>query len=338
MTGPTRDYRLAPTWRVLLIDLGIQPSEVLRVAGLPSDMLTQKEVHATADDFFALWNAAESLCPGVELPLEVAKRTSAETFTPELFAALCSPNAAVALDRLSTYKQLCAPVRMELTTDDGGSLTTTLRWLGATQPTPASMSTMELAFMVRIVRMGIRQPVGPVRVSLPERPANLGPYEAYFGVPIETGTTAAITFDADVLQRPFLTSSDELWRAFEPNLRQRLATLQATSTTRERVRGALLESLPSGSASVAEIASRLGLSARTLQRRLRTEGASFNAVLAEVREELARHYLANTDLPCGEIAFLLGYEEPNSFFRAFHNWTGESPQRHRQAAGIQPGM
>ena len=122
-----------------------------------------------------------------------------------------------------------------------------------------------------------------------------------------------------------------MWRAFEPGLRQRLASLQSTASTQERVRAALLESLPSGRANIAEVSRRLGISARTLQRRLQAEDSGFNAVLASVREELARHYLASTELPCNEIAFLLGYEEPNSFFRAFHSWTGESPERHRQA-------
>ncbi|MEL6180654.1 MAG: helix-turn-helix domain-containing protein, partial [Myxococcota bacterium] len=73
------------------------------------------------------------------------------------------------------------------------------------------------------------------------------------------------------------------------------------------------------------------LSKRTLQRRLRSEGPTFQEVLNTTREELARHYLLNTVFSGTEIAFLLGFKDPNSFFRAFHGWTGHSPEKLRQA-------
>ncbi|MBV1857481.1 MAG: AraC family transcriptional regulator [Nannocystaceae bacterium] len=324
-------YRLVPAWRAQIADMGLNPADILRVAGLAEDLLTHPEPRVSGDDIFALWRAAESLCPGVELGLAVAKGTTAETFSPVLFSALCSPNLAVAMDRMATYKQLCAPVRFELESTTGGGLKTSVRWVSTSTPPPPSLSTMELALIVRIGRMGTRQPVSPTRVSLPEMPGNPQPYEEFFGTRIQASQTGSIEFAREQLQIPFLTSNEDLWRAFEPDLRARLATLERAASTTQRVRAVLLESLPSGRANIAEVSRRLSVSARTLQRRLRQEDSNFNAVLASVREQLARHYLSSTELPCNEIAFLLGYEEPNSFFRAFHGWTGESPERHRQA-------
>jgi len=78
------------------------------------------------------------------------------------------------------------------------------------------------------------------------------------------------------------------------------------------------------------------LSARTLQRRLADDGASFQQLTQEARHELARHYLLHSSLELGETAYLLGYEDAHSFFRAFHGWEGSSPgewrARHSQAS------
>ncbi|MCM1012326.1 helix-turn-helix transcriptional regulator [Brevibacterium sp. XM4083] len=70
----------------------------------------------------------------------------------------------------------------------------------------------------------------------------------------------------------------------------------------------------------------MATSPRTLQRQLKAEGTSFQAVLAETRENLARHYLVRNDLRTAEIAFLLGYTDTNSFYRAFKTWTGMTPE------------
>jgi AraC-like DNA-binding protein len=80
------------------------------------------------------------------------------------------------------------------------------------------------------------------------------------------------------------------------------------------------------------IAKKLAVSKRTLQRRIEAEGTSFQQILKETREALARHYLEKTSLPASEISFLLGFDEPNSFYRAFRSWTGKTPDSVRQHA------
>ncbi len=75
------------------------------------------------------------------------------------------------------------------------------------------------------------------------------------------------------------------------------------------------------------------MSPRTLQRRLQAEGTTFQDVLSSTRESLARHYLGRTGVATGEIAFLLGYEDPGSFHRAFRDWTGQTPGTARTTAG-----
>jgi AraC-like DNA-binding protein len=93
----------------------------------------------------------------------------------------------------------------------------------------------------------------------------------------------------------------------------------------------LLELLPSNAATIEKAAERLGMSKRTLQRRLEDEGENFRALVNGTRESLARHYLGHTTMSGGEIAFLLGFEDPNSFYRAFQDWTGQTPDGARHA-------
>jgi AraC-like DNA-binding protein len=121
-----------------------------------------------------------------------------------------------------------------------------------------------------------------------------------------------------------------MWQVFEPELRRRLGELDASASTAQRVRSALLELLPGGQSGIEAVASRLSMSKRTLQRRLEEQGDNYRALVTATREELARHYLTQTQLSAGEIGFLLGFEDPNSFFRAFHDWTGTTPEAIRK--------
>ena len=109
--------------------------------------------------------------------------------------------------------------------------------------------------------------------------------------------------------------------------------LTQSATFKERVRACLNEILAGGQYSIVEVANRLAISRRTLQRRLNEENTSFQEVLDNLRKDLAYHYLINSNYTHEQIAFLLGYAEVTSFFRAFRAWTGHTPQHIR--SGIQ---
>lgn len=156
-------------------------------------------------------------------------------------------------------------------------------------------------------------------------------YASWFGVPVDDLPAATVVFAAEDAQRPFLTANHGMWTFFESSLRQRLDDLAQHATTVERVRGVLVETLPAGEASMAVVCKKLGVSARTLQRRLRDEGSSFQQTLDALRLSLANHYLVNSALSGAEISFLLGFEDPNSFVRAFQIWSGTTPQAVRLA-------
>ncbi len=133
---------------------------------------------------------------------------------------------------------------------------------------------------------------------------------------------------------PFLTANAKMWEIFEPELRRRLAEIDDTASCTDRVRAALLELLPAGAGSIDAVAGKLGASPRTVQRLLKDEDVTFRAVLDRTREDLARHYLKSSRMSGAEISFLLGFEDPNSFFRAFHKWTGKTPEQVRDATVV----
>jgi AraC-like DNA-binding protein len=98
----------------------------------------------------------------------------------------------------------------------------------------------------------------------------------------------------------------------------------------ERVRIAVQQKLAGRRPTIEDIADALHISSRTLQRHLQDEGFNFQRVLEEARHQLARHYLNNSVLELNEAAYLLGYNDANSFVRAFRSWEGIPPARWRE--------
>jgi AraC-like DNA-binding protein len=335
---PDPSYALDTTWRTLFNDLGVVPANVLRHAGLADDLLQQPTARLASEPYYRLWTSLEAEVGDQPLALRLVEAIRSESFSPALFAALCSPNLLVAAQRIAHYKRLIAPIRLDVTTTPD-LVQVEFTWLDAPLLPPVSLVVMELLFCVALARMGTREPVHPVEVTTSVLPASLAAYEAFLGTRLQRGARHRVVFTRADATRPFLTSNEGLWAAFEPELRQRLATLDGPAVTSRRVRAALLEGLPSGQVTMREVARKLALSTRTLQRHVEAEGTSYQLILNETREALARHYLTKTELPPAEIAFLLGFEEPNSFYRAFRTWTGTTPDtvRHaQQAAAVSP--
>lgn len=320
----SHSYALDTTWRTLLKDIGIVPANVLRRAGLADDLLAQPSVRVSPADYYRLWECIETEAADPQIALRLCEAVRSESFSPPLFAALSSPNLIVAARRIAKFKTLVAPMRLDVA-ERGDIVTIDFTWLDAPLVPPVSLVVMELLFCVALARIGTREQISPVEVSTDVLPSPRAPYEKFIGCRLSLGTRHRITFTATDARRPFLTSNEPLWSAFEPELRRRLADLEGAVTTAKRVQAALMEGLPSGLFSMEAIAGKLSLSKRTLQRRVAAEGTSYQEILNETRRALARHYLEQSTLPAAEIAFLLGFEEPNSFYRAFRGWTGRTP-------------
>ncbi len=328
----TLEYAVWPGWRLLMQDAGIETAPVLRRAQLPGDLFARQNVRLNSTNFFQLWEAidaeAASIDPDLPTPLRIAKVMTSDWFEPELFAALCSENMGCALERLAKYVKLIAPmvIRVDHTTSQ---TTVTIDFLEQTKPPPSVFLAFKLVFFVQLARLATRSNVQPLRVSWPLQPsfdADSLLYKSFFGISVDNTPLAKLVFAAADIQRPFLTENHKMWQFFEPSLRQRLADLDRTAGIVERVRSTLLESLPAGEVSMQAVSRKLAVSTRTLQRKLQEEGTSFQQTLDNLRDSLAHHYLRNTEMSSAEISFLLGFEDANSFTRAFQGWAGKTPQ------------
>lgn len=330
MSGPgptmTRGYSLEPAWKALLVDLDMDPARVLRRAGLPGDLFARRSVRLAPSDYFAFWRAIESEAGSSDVPVRIAETITAELLPPVIFAALMSPNLTVAAERTAHYKSLVGDIRLLVDTDEHR---TQLRYEWPAEQLPPSVLVLfELVFWVALARMGSRHEITPHSVHAPELPDNADAYTEYLGVPVRVGPPT-IEFAATDSARPFLTANDAIWSAFEPHFITRLGDLTVDATTAERVRASLHELMPTGAATSSATARHLGTSARSLNRRLAAENTTFQDVLRQTREALAHRYLDRDDLNVDDIAFLLGYSETSSFYRAFRNWTGTTPQQLR---------
>jgi AraC-like DNA-binding protein len=325
-------FTFSPGTVAMFADLGLPAGPVLRAAGLPEDLFRHGTVSLTPEQFYRCWTVMEETAGDPAVAVRLAERMSTETFQPPVFAALCSPDLRRAAERISVHKRLIGPQRLLL--GAGDELRLTMEWPDHPAP-PPSLVAYELGFWVALARLATRRRIVPARIAMPGPPS--GPaaeaWRGYLGVPFSTGDAAVVTFTAADARLPFLTADAAMWQAFAPDLRRRLADLDRAESTADRVRAVLVELLPAGEGTARGVARRLALSSRTLQRRLAAERTTFQAVLEDTRHALARDYLHRRDVSITEIAFLLGYDEPSSFYRAFRHWSGTTPQQARQAAG-----
>ncbi len=331
MRRPTNTFAVHPGWKLLLADVGVRPEDLLRRAGLPGDLFARPSATLTTADFFHFWRVLDEQSDDPALAIRLGKAISLEAFDPAIFAALCSPDLDTALERISRFKPLFGPMALHI---DRSTTSTRLEieFLDKSEPPPSLLVSLELVFFVQLARLATREEIRPIALESPDPPDAMEPFAEYFGRPVRSGPAEVVTFSAVDAQRPFLTANEAMWDFFEPELRKRLSELDESATVTDRVRAALLELLPSGGSSLREVAKRLAVSTRTLQRRLRSEGRSFQQVLDATREDLARHYLSSSRMSGAEISYLLGFEDPNSFFRAFHAWTGQTPEQARLAS------
>lgn len=324
-----KKFIIEPGWQIIFKDLGINVSEILTRAQLPIDLFSRATITVNSKEYFQFWMGLAETAKDPTFPVRLGQAIPVESFSPPLFAALCSPNLLVAMKRLSHFKKLLGPMSL-MVRENRANITLTLDAINPDETIPGFLAATESVFLVHFIRLATREQIIPLKIEIQEKLDCDRAYTDFFGIVPQQGHQNQIAFSLADAQKPFLTKNDSMWQFFEPELRKRLHELDLDANFRDRVHSSLLELLPTGESSIENVANKLGISKRTLQRRLKDESTSFKDVLNQTREKLARYYLKNSSTSGGEISFLLGFDDPNSFFRAFQTWTGTTPESYRK--------
>lgn len=312
-----------------LEELQLSPQAVLRRAGLSPNLFEQDKPLVSTREFFAFYRAIEELSSDPIIGLRMAEEDRFERYDPIAIAALCTRTFRDAVERVARYKQLTCPEKIEIA-ERGDECAVRFKWLLADEEEPAVLVDLCFSWMITIARRGMGHAIHPKRVEFQRAQGPRTQYEAFFQCPVRMKSRQNVLFfHKQDMDAPFLTHNAELLAMVAPQLEAELRQQLDEKHLREQVKGVLKRLIAGRRPGLSDVARELRLSTRTLQRRLTEERATFQQLMEEARRELARHYLQHSSLELNETAYLLGYEDANSFFRAFHAWEGTTPGQWR---------
>jgi AraC-like DNA-binding protein len=321
----TNRFRVSGLLLRRLEELGLSPVVVLRHAGLPIGLLDQEKILVTTEEMFALYRAILEISGDPAIGLKIGTEDRIERYSPIAIAALYTRSFRDALQRIARYKRLTCPEEIKIA-ERGDECAVQFLWLLADHPEPATLVDACFAGIVAIGGRGTGRTVHPKRVEFQRLEAHRKMYESHFQCPVKFGARHnVLVFDRSDVDQPFLTHNAELLALVAPQLESELTQQLAHKSITEQVKSILKKLLAGQRPTLQDVSRELHLSNRTLQRRLTAERAKFQELMEEARRELAQHYLLHSSLELNETAYLLGYEDANSFFRAFHQWEGTSP-------------
>jgi AraC-like DNA-binding protein len=285
------------------------------------------DAELTTDAYFAFWREVAAKCDRPDLGLSIGAAVFGRSVASE--AALQAPTLGDALRTLGRYKRLSCPedVLVEIS---GGEASVRFDWILATDEVPAILVDAIFASHVALVAHGTGGKVAPLRLELARKRRHAQMLHAQFKCPIVFGAARdRVVFAERALALPLVTANRAAYERLVPGLEARLAGKRSLVGD---VRIAIARTISAGARpSVDTVAHRLETSPRTLQRRLGSARTTFQDQLDDVRHVAARRLLEHTELEPIDIAFLLGFAEPNSFVRAFRSWERTTPLRWRAA-------
>lgn len=254
-----------------LFDLDVEI--ILKKAKLPEDILNHKSIKMDEKDYYQLLTVVGEISKDPELPIKMATTSQIESFSPPIYASYCSKNGAVCIERLSKYKKLIGPMSM-ISKTEGNNITVLYEAGEVGLKLPSFLIQSEFAFLIGIIRKATKLDIKPISIIMEEIPSS-NAFKDFVGIEPTLGNVNAITFSKSDLNEPFISYNKSMWSYFEPELNRRLSELDADDSFSTRVRSILTELLPGGTSSIEEVVEKLGISKRTLQRKLSEEGTTF---------------------------------------------------------------
>jgi AraC-like DNA-binding protein len=312
----------------------LDSDRIVREAGLTAELQGNPDAHLTRESRVALWRAALSVSGDPDLHLHVAERAPFGAFRVADFVCATAPCLSVAFQKLAQL----------LSSFDLG---TTCTWIETEERACLSVSGREGAgplgryeaeYVLAVCYLRARfatdlefTPLG-LELSTPP-PSDTREVERLFGCTVryECPSTRLWLRTAD-LQRENPRADPELLEILEQRFAQTRTAASPLDPILARLEQLVTEAMGCDVPQLHKAARRLGLSPRTLQRRLRASGTSFSDLVEQVRERHARQLLKQSERSLTDISDELGFSEQSAFNRAFKRWTGTTPSQFRAEA------
>ncbi len=300
---------------------------------LPEDGERRRTVPLRQGDWGALLEALSVQLAQPALGLLLGEALVPDAYDLAELTARACPTVGEALERLARFASLTHErLTLTLRTDAQGA-TLAHSILGRPRGVGRHASEFALAWVLRQLRQASAQSLAPSAVRfIHARPRDLGPVHAFFRTrELDFGCAEdALLFAPGALALPLTSHDPRLLITAEQLADAALKERAPAFDLLGAVNAKLREELPRGTPALADIAQRLHMAPRTLQRRLEEEGVQFSELLDLMREERARALLKDPAVSLTEIAFSLGFHDLATFSRAFKRWTGVPPGTYRR--------
>lgn len=331
--SPTVSAGFAHGLAKLAVSLGAHEEDLLRRAGIARETLHSQDERIPLPRYVALYRASVELTGQPALALRFGASMDFNEVSIVGLVCEAAETMGEAVRQLNRYVRLVVDVETEAADRFAIRRMNGATWFVDTRKNPNEFFELTETALAQFAG-GMHEigGVSPVKAAhfTHAAPRYAKEYERIFKVPIIFRSDwNAVQFDPRLLDQHVAVLPRYVFSVLSARADELLKSLEDQETVKGRVEAALAPSLPTGKVRIAEVANALGLSSRSLQRKLRLEGTSFEDVLDGLRHRLALHYLSGGTASVSEVAFLVGFSDPAAFSRAFKRWTGHTPRETR---------
>ncbi|MCO1336431.1 AraC family transcriptional regulator [Microbulbifer sp. OS29] len=307
--------------------------ELLQYIGIDYKSIRDTNQRIPLEKMTRLWSLAETISGNDCIGLEVTKHVSHTNLHALSYAHLASSSIRESLERSARFSDVISTAARIHIRDEQQQVI--VSWHNVDDlPREPSIHAMD-AFIALLIKSS--RTISPdihkhlISINLTrDKPNNMQYHQLTYNCPINfCANFCEIRFERDFVERHISTGNTELASINEQALSDYLARLRKTDMI-GHVNKVLMDLMPIGELSQDNVANILGISSRSLHRKLKEQGTSYQMILDETRKYQAIQYLKEQELPITTITYRLGFYDISSFSRSFKKWTGKSPREYRK--------
>ena len=310
---------------------GVKAETLYESVNLDTSVLNDPDSRIPFAQIVALYEKAAELTGDDEFGLHLGESVALSAFDIVGYCALNSPTLGAAFTRVARYHSIWTDGALFTVESAGETSAVVYRYVDTSILDHRHDSEMTLATVTTLCRSIATPDFTPATVEFQHAaPADISEHQRLFDCPVRFNAPQnRLFFPTSFLSMPIARADASLCAVLDRHAEELLAKHPPRDSLIDQLRNVMAAEFRGGEPSLERIADHLGLTPRSLQRKLQELGTSYNDVLDQMRRQLAMRYLREPQMAICEVAYLLGFSESSSFHRAFKRWTGLTPKEFR---------